>query len=58
MVLEHLPLREITLLISKPSIQIEAEAEVVAAQVVVATETKIKVGKTTRVKIMEEDTKL
>ena len=56
MVLVHLPLRAITLLISKPSIQIEVEAEVaVAPQVVVALTFKIKIGKITKVEVVEEE---
>ena len=55
MVLVHLPLRAITLLINKPSIQIEVEAEVAATQVVVAAAIKIRIGIITRVKVVEEE---
>ena len=51
----HLPLRAITLLISKPFIQIEVETEVAAAQVVIALAIKIKIGKITKVKVVEEE---
>ena len=44
--------------ISKPSIQIGVEAEVVAAQVVVAAAVKIKIGRITRIKVVEEEDRI